>query len=168
MKKITLLVLIVIWAAEAYTQIEPALPSPCYSEGTDVRNNMTVTGTTTFRFNSTADFSSSEALNNITVSIKSSARYKLYIAGVMAGLSASSTNTPIPINIFTISSSNRGTSAATVTLSNSYSEVAQYGSATTAGTERIHVLTITRNALNDFVQAPGTHTLTLHIRYCQY
>lgn len=152
-------------AINAYTQSEPALPSPCLSAGPDNKNNMTITGTTTFTFNNLSDFSGSQALNNITVNVKSSAKYKLYIAGVMTAITSSSTNTPIPINTFTIASTNRGTSPATVTLSNSYLEVAQFGSNTNGLT---HVLTITRNALNDFVQAPGTHTLTLHIRYCQY
>lgn len=165
MKKIFLLILILCLGIEGYTQTEPAMPSPCFSAGTNNKNNMTVSGTTTFTFNSLSDFSSSEALNTITVNIKSSAKYKLYIAGEMTGLSSSSTNTPIPINTFTISATNRGTSPTTVTLSNSYLEVAQFGSSTNGLT---HVLTITRNALNNFVQAPGTHTLTLHMRYCQY
>jgi len=150
---------------EGYTQTEPALPSPCLNNGNTKQNNMTVTGTTTFTFNTLTDFSSSESLNNITVEVKSSENYRLYIAGEMTGLSSSSTNTPIPINTFTVSATNRGTAPATITLSNSYLEVAQFGTKTNGLT---HVLTITRNALNNFVQAPGTHTLTLHIRYCQY
>lgn len=157
--------LIVGLSIDAYTQSEPALPSPCYSNGNNSKNNMTVIGTTTFTFTNLSDFSGTQALNNITVNIKSSDKYKLYIAGVMTGLSSSSTNTPIPINTFTVSSTNRGTSPATITLSNSYLEVAQFGNNTNGLT---HVLTITRNALNSFVQAPGIHTLTLHIRYCQY
>lgn len=44
-------------------------------------------------------------------------------------------------------------------------EVAQWGSKTTG---RTHILSLTRKQLNRFTQAPGTHTLTLHIRYCQY
>ncbi|MEJ6979306.1 hypothetical protein WG906_02515 [Pedobacter sp. P351] len=152
-------------AINAYTQTEPALPSPCLNAGPASKNYITVTGTTTFTFNTLSDFSSSESLNNITIYLQSTAKYKLYIAGVMTGLSSSSTNTPIPINTFTVSSTNRGTSPATVTLSNSYVEVAQLGIPTNGIN---HVLTITRNALSGFVQAPGTHTLTLHIRFCQY
>ena len=126
---------------------------------------MTITGNTTFTFSNIADFEKSEALDNITVNVKSSHSYKLYIAGVMTGITASSTNTPIPINTFTIASTNRGTSPTSITLSNSYLEVAQYDSSTSGVN---HTLTITRKALKDFVQAPGTHTLTLHIRFCQY
>lgn len=133
--------------------------------GNTAQNNMTVAGTTTFTFTTLADFNTTQALNNITVNVKSSQKYKLYIAGVMTAITATTTNTPIPINTFTISSTNRGTSPVTVTLSNSYLEVAQFGNKTT-GID--HILTITRNALSDFTQKPGTHTLTLHIRYCQY
>ncbi len=146
-------------------QTEPALPTVCINNGNDSKNNMTVSGSTTFTFSNLAAFDNAQALNNITVTVESSQKYRLYIAGVMTAVSASSTNTPIPINAFTISSTNRGTSPATIALSNSYLEVAQYASPTTG---RNHTLTITRNALNDFVQAPGTHILTLHIRYCQY
>lgn len=148
-----------------FAQTEPALPFPCNSYGPDSKNNLTVTGNTTFTFNNLTDFSSSESLNTISVTVESSDNYKLYIAGEMTAISGSSTNTPIPINTFTISATNRGTSPASITLSNSYLEVAQYGSKTGG---RTHVLTITRNPLNTFTQAPGTHTLTLHIRYCQY
>lgn len=126
---------------------------------------MTVAGNTTFTFSTLGSFDATASSNAITVTIASSQRYRLYIAGVMTAITASSTNTPIPINTFTIASTNRGTSPATVTLSNSYLEVAQYFTSTTS---RSHTLTITRNILNTFVQEPGNHTLTLHIRYCQY
>lgn len=149
----------------AKAQTEPALPSICLNKGPDAQNNLTVSGNTTFTFSNLTDFDNTQALNNITITVASSQAYKLYIAGVMTAITASSTNTPIPINTFTISSTNRGTSPATVTLSNSYLEVAQFGNKTSGLS---HTLTITRNALNGFTQAPGTHTLTLHIRYCQY
>lgn len=165
MKNIFLSLLLIGFSLDIYAQIEPPLPSPCYSYGPNSKNNMTVTGNTTFTFSNVAAFESSQSLNTITVNIEASLGYKLYIAGEMTSQSGSSTNTPIPINTFTISSSNRGTSPATVVLSNSYMEVAQYGGKTSG---RDHVLTITRNPLADFVQAPGIHTLTLHIRYCNY
>ena len=148
-----------------YAQVEPPLPSPCNSYGPSNKNNMTITGNTTFTFNNLTDFGTSQALNNITVNVESSIRYRLYIAGEMTAIDGSSTNTPIPINTFTISSTNRGSAPVTVTLSNSYLQVAQYGNRTTG---RNHTLTITRKAMNTFKQAPGTHVLTLHIRYCQY
>ncbi|MBC8054104.1 MAG: hypothetical protein H7Y13_13645 [Sphingobacteriaceae bacterium] len=126
---------------------------------------MTVTGNTTFTFPDLTSFGTSEALSGITVNVKSSARYKLYIAGVITSQIGSSTNTIIPINTFTVSATNRGTtSPATITLADTYLQIAQ--GASTNG--RNHVLTITRNALNTFTQAPGGHVLTLHIRFCQY
>lgn len=164
MKYIYLLFLLIGFSLSSYSQ-EPALPSPCLSGGNTNLNNMTISGTTTFTFNTLADFSGTQASNAITVTVKSSANYKLYIAGIMTSPAASTTNTSIPINTFTISSTNRGTSPATVTLSNSYLEVAQLGTSTKG---LAHVLTITRNAMNTFTQAPGDHILTLHIRYCQY
>lgn len=165
--RIFILFLSIIFIAtfKVKAQTEPALPAVCINNGNPTQNNMTVAGTTTFTFSTLADFSTTQSLNNITVNVKSSQKYKLYIAGVMTAITASSSNTPIPINTFTISSTNRGTSPVTVTLSNLYLEVAQLGN----GTNGInHILTITRNALSDFTQAPGTHTLTLHIRFCQY
>ena len=101
-------------------QIEPALPAVCLNKGKDANNNLTVSGNTTFTFSNLTAFDNTQALNNITVTVESSQKYRLYIAGVMTAITASSTNTPIPINTFTISSTNRGTSPATVTLSNSY------------------------------------------------
>lgn len=166
MKNIYLLFLIVFgFNIPVLAQVEPPLPSPCYSYGPGAKNNMTVTGSTTFTFNSVADFESPQSSNTITVNVKSTLGYRLYIAGVVTAVSASSTNDPIPVNAFSISSTNRGTSPASVTLSESYLEVAYRGTKTSGTT---HVLTITRNALNDYKQAPGTHTLTLHIRYCQF
>jgi hypothetical protein len=166
MKKIFVVLLIIGFYSRVYAQIEPALPFPCYSAGADAKNNMTVTGNTTFTFTNITDFTQSETLNTITVNVESSDKYKLYIAGEMTAISASGTNTPIPINTFTISATNRGTSPSTITLSNSYLEVAQYSTRTTGSVS--HVLSITRNPLTSYQQAPGTHTLTLHIRYCQY
>ena len=162
---ILFLAIIFISIFNVKAQTEPAAPAICLERGNSGNNNMTVAGTTTFTFSTLADFSTSQALNNITVNVKSSQKYKLYIAGVMTAITASSSNTPIPINTFTISSTNRGTSPVTVTLSNLYLEVAEFASSTNGIN---HILTITRNALSDFTQAPGTHTLTLHIRYCQY
>lgn len=164
-KFILFLAIIFIAIFNVKAQTEPAFPAGCLNNGNSTKNNMTVAGTTTFTFSTLADFSTAQALNNITVNVKSSQQYKLYIAGVMTAVTASSSNTPIPINTFTISSTNRGTSPVTVTLSNSYLEVAQFGNSTNGVN---HILTITRNPLTDFTQAPGTHTLTLHIRYCQY
>jgi hypothetical protein len=163
MKNLFFFVVVMSFSIAGYSQVEPPLPSPCYSYGPGNKNNLTVTGNTTFTFSDIAAFDGSQSFNTITINVKSSQGYKLYIAGEMTSPVASSTNTPIPINTFTLSTTNRGTSPATVTLSNSYMEVAQYASSTNG---RDHVLTITRNALNDFVQAPGNHTLTLHIRYC--
>ncbi|MBC7487031.1 MAG: hypothetical protein H7282_09810 [Cytophagaceae bacterium] len=150
---------------EVSAQIEPALPSVCLNNGPNNKNNMTVTGNTTFTFANLAEFDASQSSNTITITVASSQKYKLYIAGVMTAVTASATNTAIPINTFTIASTNRGTSPATITLSNSYLEVADFPSSTTGLS---HTLTITRNTLNTFSQEPGNHTLTLHIRYCQY
>lgn len=147
-------------------QTEPALPSICFNNGpNNNKNNMTVTGNTTFTFATLAAFGASQSSNTITITVASTARYRLYIAGVMTALTASATNTPIPINTFTIASTNRGTSPASVTLSNSYLEVANF---TTSTNGLSHTLTITRNPLSTFQEEPGNHTLTLHIRYCQY
>ena len=126
---------------------------------------MTVSGSTTFTFANLAAFDASQSSNNITITVASSQKYKLYIAGVMTAVTPSATNTAIPINTFTLASTNRGTSPATVTLSNSYLEVADFPNNTNGLS---HTLTITRNTLNTFEQEPGNHTLTLHIRYCQY
>lgn len=162
--KIFFTCLLVLIAFGARSQTEPALPSPCNSLGPGNKNNITVSGNATFTFSNINSFTSTQVLSNITVNVKSSARYRLYIAGEIT-YSGTSLNTPIPINTFSITASNQGTSPSNVPLSASYLEVAQWGSSTTGLN---HVLTITRNPLPDFTQGPGTHTLTLHIRYCQY
>lgn len=162
--KIFLTCLLILIAFGARSQTEPALPSPCLNAGTTKNNNLTVSGNSTFTFSNLSSFTSTQVLSNITVTVKSSARYRLYIAGEIT-YSGTSPNTPIPIDTFSITASNRGTSPANVPLSGSYFEVAQRGSST-GGLS--HVLSITRNPLPDFTQGPGTHTLTLHIRYCQY
>ena len=165
MKTAYLIILISIFSlCRANAQTEPALPAGCLNAGNSSQNNISISGTTTFTFADLAAFDGNQASNAITVTVKSSAKYRLYIAGVMTGLTASTTNTPIPINTFNISATNPGTSPA-ITLSNAYQEVAQWGSTTNG---RAHILTITRNQLNAFTQAPGSHTLTLHIRFCQY
>lgn len=162
--KIFFTCLLVLIAFGARSQTEPALPSPCFSNGKANQNNLTVSGNSIFTFSNLSSFTSTQVLSNITVNVKSSAKYRLYIAGEIT-YSGTSPNTPIPIDTFSITASNRGTSPSNVPLSASYLEVAQRGSST-AGLS--HVLTITRNPLPDFTQGPGTHTLTLHIRYCQY
>lgn len=165
MKILYFLIFVFVVSLEANAQTEPALPSPCFSYGPNSKNNMTVIGNTTFTFANLADFDGSQSSNTITITVESSQKYRLYIAGVLTAITASASNTPIPINTFSIASTNRGTSPASVILSNSYLEVANYASSTTGLS---HTLTITRNVLNTFQQEPGSHTLTLHIRYCQY
>lgn len=163
MQKIYLVLLLSIFSITvSRAQSEPPIPTICNNFGPDAKNNMTVTGNTTFTFSNVSDFATSQSSNTISVNVLSSNQYKLYIAGYITY--SGSPNTPIPINTFTVSATNPGSSPASITLSNSYQEVAQ--SIDKKGVT--HVLTITRNPLPNFTQAPGTHTLTLHLRYCQY
>lgn len=165
MKIFYFLLFVFAFALEVSAQTEPPLPTVCFNNGPNPKNNLTVIGNTTFTFSNLAEFDASESSNNITVTVESSQKYRLYIAGVMTALTGSASNTQIPVNTFTIASTNRGTAPALVTLSNSYLEVANFGSSTNGLS---HTLTITRNMLNTYQQEPGSHTLTLHIRYCQY
>ncbi|HYK76379.1 MAG TPA: hypothetical protein VEV16_05335 [Daejeonella sp.] len=145
-------------------QVRPPDPSPCVDNGPNNKNNnLTVTGNTTFTFSNASDFDISQASSSITVNVMSSNQYRLYIAGEIS-YSGTLPNTPIPLNTFTISASNRGTSPVSIPLSGSYQEIAEANNKKGVN----HVLTITRLPLPDFTQAPGTHTLTLHFRFCQY
>lgn len=89
--------------------------------------------------------------------------YKVFVAGVVTGLTGVET-TPIPLTSFTVSATNPGGSQTPqVTLGESYKMVVAAGKAK----NRVHQITLTRAPIPDFTQAPGSHTVLLHIRICQ-
>lgn len=113
--------------------------------------------------NSLTDFLNPQSIT-FDVNIESNnAGYKVYVAGVVTGLTGTET-TLIPLNSFTVSGSNAGgTEIPAITLNGSYQVVVS----ATKAKNRTHQITLTRAALPAFTQAPGTHTVLLHIRICQ-
>lgn len=148
-------------------QTQPTPPPNCKASG---KFQLTVTGSLSFSFNSYTDFSVSESLNTLNINVKSnSGSYRVYIAGEMLGQATSGTNTAIPIGAFTVSATNPGSGPAApfqLTGNQNYQLLAQGGS-TSGNAGRDHQVTLTRGVLNSFTQAPGNHTLYLHIRICQ-
>jgi len=120
----------------------------------------------TFTFNlsgsSLSDFTNSKTLNNtFTVTVSAAHAYTLYVAGEVTAQTGSPTNTPIPINAFTVTASTPN-GAATVPLSNQYLPIANNVPRNTS----TQTLTVTLNPLNTYLQAPGTHSLTLYLYIC--
>jgi hypothetical protein len=153
-------------------QTAPPIPATCNAPfGTC---SLTIIGSTAFQLNDLTDFTSSESLSTITINVKSSRAYRVYIAGELIGMTESARNTIIPIGTFTVSASaqDAGGPAAPFQLAGNsvyqllIQNTALKGPSLTAG--RDHVLTINRNALSTFTQAPGNHNLYLHFYLCQY
>jgi hypothetical protein len=146
----------------------PAYPTGCITESPTPTLN--ISGSTSFTFTSLNDFATSRGSNNITLTIQSKTHvYKLYVAGIITSLPASSTNTVIPIGTFTVGASTPGSGVpSSVTLSNSYLEIAT-GGPTTGNSTLSQTITITLNPvgnMDSFKQAPGTHVLTLYFCLC--
>lgn len=166
-KSLLAILLALLLAEEAAAQTVPPAPFNCNTSG---KFQLTVTGSPEFTFSNLTDFSVTETNNTLNINVKSnSSSYRVYIAGEIIGLTASATNTPIPIGTFSVSATNPGTGPATpfpLTGNGSYQLLAQ-GSSTSGNAGRDHQVFLTRGILNTFVQEPGNHTLYLHIRICQ-
>lgn len=166
-KVLIILLAFSVGSVTSNAQTQPPQPFNCNTSG---KFQLTVTGSPSFTFNSYTDFSVSQSLNTLNINVKSnSGSYRVYIAGEILGLAPSATNTPIPIGNFTVSATNPGTGPVApfpLTGNGSYQLLAQGGS-TSGNSGRDHQVTLTRGAWNTFTQAPGEHTLYLHIRICQ-
>lgn len=146
------------------------VPPPPFNCNTSGKFQLTVTGSPSFTFNGYTDFSVSQSLNTLNINVKSnSSSYRVYIAGEILGLAPSGVNTSIPVGTFTVSASNPGSGPASPfpLLGNGNYQLLAQGTATSGNAGRNHQVTLTRGVLNSFTQAPGTHTLYLHIRICQ-
>ncbi|HEY0895949.1 MAG TPA: hypothetical protein VGE15_05305 [Sphingobacteriaceae bacterium] len=141
-------------------QLPPADPAPCNAHP---KFRFTVSGSPSMVLNSLTDFLNPQSVT-FSIDVESNNNsYKVYVAGVVTGLTGVET-TPIPLTSFTVSATNPGGSQSQpVTLGESYKMVVAAGKVK----NRVHQITLTRAALPDFTQAPGTHTVLLHIRICQ-
>lgn len=139
-------------------QTAPPLPA---CAGVNGNATMTITGATSFLLNDLAKFSGSESFSTITLTVTSNKAYRIYIAGEITAMPTSLTNTIIPVGTFTALSTLQGTGPnAAFPLNNLYQLLVQ-----TSG-DNSHTITINRNALNTFTQAPGNHMLYLHFYFC--
>jgi len=147
-------------------QTQPPAPTGCFV--TKGSGEMTITGSTTFLLDDLTDFTSSEAISTININVNCNKNYKVSIAGEIIDMVPSTTNTIIPIGTFMALATDQvaGAPVTPVTLTGVYQTLIQNGK-TPGSSGRNHQLTITRNALSSFTQAPGGHTLRLHFYFCQ-
>lgn len=161
--------IILLWMSVVYcTSAQTPTFPPTGCSGKTGNPSISFSGSTSFTFSSLADFSNPQSKNTLSVTISSPQPYSLYVAGEITALAGSTTNTVIPIGTFQVAASVPN-GAPTVTLSNQYQEIAHNVNKNTSP----QVLTITLNptmggtgALNTFMQAPGTHVLTLYVYLC--
>jgi hypothetical protein len=164
-----LLISLLLFVGMASTaQTAPPNPAACFvTKGTAA---MTITGSTTFVLDDLTDFTTSEAISTININVDCNKRYRVYIAGQITAQPPNiNVNTVIPIGTFTVvaTEQNGGPLVSFPLAGPSAYQILIENGKTTGSKGRDHLLTITRNALNTFTQAPGGHTLYLHFYLCQ-
>ncbi len=159
-KVILLILALLAIPAMTEAQVPPADPAGCKSHP---NFRFSVSGNTSMVLDNLTKFLTPQSVT-FAINVESNnSSYKVYIAGVVTGLTGSET-TIIPLNNFTVSASNPGgTEAPPLTLNENYQVVVAAGKVKS----RTHQVTLTSAALDKFTQAPGTHTVLLHIRICQ-
>ena len=158
MRSVFIFLLLISARLALHAQTAPLLPA---CDGVNGNASMTITGATSFLLNDLTKFSASESFSNFTITVTSNKPYRIYIAGEIINMPNSTTNTLIPVNTFTALASLQGTGPnATFPLDNLYKLLVQNSGNNT------HRITISRNALSTFTQAPGNHMLYLHFYFC--
>ena len=167
--------LFIILFAGQVAQAQTAPPVPAGNIPTNSKSIFTITGGTSFLIgdlpNGMADFTSTESTSTITINVKSDTRYRVYVAGEILR-TLESTESIIPINTFSVNATNQGGGPATAfqLAGNSNYQLLVQSINKTTGQGVNHVLTINRNEISTFKQAPGSglHILYLHFLLCLY
>jgi hypothetical protein len=154
---------------KAQTPTRPIDPAGCGA--TTNKNVMTITGNTAFSINTLADFSNATPSGStININVNSDARYRIYVAGEITG--TMETTEVFPTTSFSVVATvpGNGPAIATPLAQSRVYQMLVESPAKAVGQGQNHVLTITRNPLLDFKQAPGSinHTLYLHFLLCLY
>ena len=159
-RTLLLLLALNVCAEVTRAQLPPSDPVTCNA---NPNFRFSVSGNTTMVLSNLTDFLNPQSIS-FSIDVESNNNsYKVYIAGVVTGVSGAE-STLIPLNSFTVSASNSGgTQIPAITLNENYQVVVAAGKAKS----RTHQITLTRAPLSTFTQAPGTHTVLLHIRICQ-
>jgi hypothetical protein len=159
MKSFYFFVLLIITGSYCKAQTPTTPPTGCSGKTGNPSISIT-SGSPSFIFNNLSDFSTTKS-KTLTLTITSSQAYTVYAAGVITALTASTTNTVIPINTFSVSA-NGGTA---VTLSNQYLPIASnVDKKTTTQTITLNLNPV--GNMDSFLQAPGSHQLTLYFYLC--
>lgn len=167
-RSVIIVLLLLTIGLSAVAQTAPPPPLDCVAtKGTALMN---ITGSTTFVLNELTDFTSSEVISTININVDCNKDYKVYIAGEIIAQSPSIINTVIPIGTFTVVATEQALGGPVTPFAlagNSTYQLLARNVKSTGSLGRNHQLTITRNALSTFTQAPGNHTLYLHFYLCQ-